>query len=90
MDILESLLILKFKPMHNRKQLNLLPWLVIKFNDELIEFETYDYYLKGLTLEQEIQELKNLNRSLKIQVKSLMQTRELRKQKVIENVKNNS
>ena len=81
MDILESLLILKFKPMHNRKQLNLLPWLEIKFNDELIEFETYDFYLKGLTLEEEIQELNNLNRSLKIQVKNLMQTRELRKQK---------
>ena len=58
-----------------------MPWLEIKFNDEIIEFETYDFYLQGLTLEEEIQELKNLNRSLKIQVKSLMQTRELRKQK---------
>ncbi len=81
MDILETLLILKFKPMHNRRQLNCLPWLEIEFNDEIIEFETYDFYLQGLTLEEEIQELKNLNRSLKIQVKSLMQTRELRKQK---------
>ena len=81
MDVLETILILKFKPMHSRKQLNCLPWLEIKFNDELIEFETYDFYLKGLTLEEEIQELNNLNRSLKIQVKNLMQTRELRKQK---------
>lgn len=78
MDVLETLLILKFKPMYNKRQLNCLPWLNIQFNHELIEFETYDFYLKGLSLEEEIKELRNVNGKLKIQVKALMQTRELR------------